>query len=252
MNGQAAAPLVSTFLVDDEPVARAGLRAMLGAFEWIRVIGEAADGSSAVRLIDAERPELVFLDVQMPGLLGTDVLRQLTWRPYVIFTTAYSEHAVRAFELGAVDYLLKPFGPTRLAAAMQRVQSAIGEPAPVDAIERLSGALGSGPIQRLFVRIGGALVPLPVDQVSRFEADGDYVIAHAGQAKHVLHLSLGRLEERLDATRFTRVHRAHLVNLAQVRAFKPDVRGNLEAVMQDGSRVPVSRARAKEIRSLGA
>jgi two-component system LytT family response regulator len=242
---------VSTFLADDEPVARAGLRAMLGAFEWISVVGEAGDGTSAVRMIDAQKPELVFLDVQMPGLIGTEVLRTLTWRPYVIFTTAYSEHAVRAFELGAVDYLLKPFGPSRLAAAMQRVQSAIGEPAPVDAVERLSGALGSGPITRLFVRIGGTLVPVPIERVSRFEADGDYVIAHADSTKHLLHLSLARLEERLDATRFIRVHRRHLVNLEQVRAFKPDPRGNLEAVMHDGARVPVSRSRAKEIRSLG-
>jgi two-component system LytT family response regulator len=242
---------VSTFLVDDEPVARAGLRAMLAAFEWITVIGEAADGESGVRMIDAQKPELVFLDVQMPGLIGTNVLRKLTWRPYVIFTTAYSEHAVSAFELGAVDYLLKPFGPTRLAAAMQRVQSAIGEPAPVDAVERLSGALGSGPITRLFVRIGGTLVPLPIERVSRFEADGDYVVAHADSARHLLHLSLSRLEERLDTTRFVRVHRTHLVNLEQVRAFKPDARGNLEAVMNDGARVPVSRSRAKDIRSLG-
>jgi two-component system LytT family response regulator len=242
---------VSAFLADDEPVARAGLRAMLGAFEWISVVGEAGDGTSAVRMIDAQRPELVFLDVQMPGLIGTEVLRTLTWRPYVIFTTAYSEHAVTAFELGAVDYLLKPFGPSRLAAAMQRVQSAIGEPAPVDAVERLSGALGSGPITRLFVRIGGTLVPVPIERVSRFEADGDYVIAHADAAKHLLHLSLARLEERLDASRFVRVHRTHLVNLEQVRAFKPDPRGNLEAVMHDGARVPVSRSRAKEIRSLG-
>jgi two-component system LytT family response regulator len=242
---------ITTFLADDEPIARAGLRAMLGAFEWITVVGEAADGETAVRQVDALRPELVFLDVQMPGLLGTDVLRRLTWRPYVIFTTAFSEHAVSAFELGAVDYLLKPFGPARLAAAMQRVQSAIGEPAPVDAVERLSGALGGGPINRLFVRIGGTLVPLPVERVSRFEADGDYVVAHADSARHLLHLSLSRLEERLDAKRFVRVHRAHLVNLEQVKAFKPDVRGNLEAVMQDGARVPVSRSRAKDIRSLG-
>ena len=242
---------VSTFLADDEPVARAGLRAMLGAFDWINIVGEAADGASAAHQIETLHPELVFLDVQMPGLLGTDVLRQLSWRPYVIFTTAYSEHAVSAFELGAVDYLLKPFGPKRLAAAMQRVQASIGEPAPADAIERLSGALSGGPINRLFVRVGGALVPLSADRISHFEADGDYVIAHADGTKHVLHLSLSRLEERLDPKMFVRVHRAHLVNLAQVRAFRPDVRGNLEALLVDGSRVPVSRSRAKDIRSLG-
>ena len=242
---------VATYIVDDEPVARAGLRAMLRAFDWINVVGEAADGEAAVAGIHALRPELVFLDVQMPGLLGTDVLRRLERPPFVIFTTAFSEHAVSAFELGAVDYLLKPFGPTRLAAAMERVRGALGEPASADPLERLSGALAGGPISRLFVRVGGTLVPLPVERVSWFEADGDYVVAHAGSARHLLHLSLARLESRLDPRRFSRVHRAHIVNLDHVRAFKRDARGNLEAELADGARVPVSRARAQEIRNLG-
>jgi len=216
----------------------------------VQVIGEAADGESAVRGIDALRPELAFLDVQMPGLLGTDVPRRLAHPTFVVFTTAFSEHAVSAFELGAVDYLLKPFGPTRLAAAMERVRSVIGEPATVGPFERLSGAMAGGPISRLFVRIGGSLVPLPVERVSWFEADGDYVIAHAGGARHVLHLALSRLESRLDPRRFTRVHRAHLVNLDHVRAFRRDAGGNLEAELVDGARVPVSRTRAQELRGL--
>ena len=242
---------VSTFIVDDEPVARAGLRAMLGAFDWVETVGEAADGESAVRAINELEPELLFLDVQMPGLLGTDVLRRLERPPFVLFTTAYSEHAVSAFELGAVDYLLKPFGPSRLAAAMERVRSALGEPVSVDAIERLSGALAGGPISRLFVRIGGTLVPLPVERGSRFEADGDYVIAHSGDGRHMLHLSLSPLEARLHSRRFVRVHRTHIVNLEQVRAFRRDSRGNLEAELIDGGRVPVSRARAQELTGLG-
>jgi len=241
---------VTAFVADDEPIARAGLRGMLAAFDWVEVIGEAADGESAVRGIDALRPELAFLDVQMPGLLGTDVPRRLAHPTFVVFTTAFSEHAVSAFELGAVDYLLKPFGPTRLAAAMERVRSVIGEPATVGPFERLSGAMAGGPISRLFVRIGGSLVPLPVERVSWFEADGDYVIAHAGGARHVLHLALSRLESRLDPRRFTRVHRAHLVNLDHVRAFRRDAGGNLEAELVDGARVPVSRTRAQELRGL--
>ena len=242
---------VTVLIVDDEPIARAGLRAMLRDFEWVEVVGEAADGVSAVKAIESLRPELVFLDVQMPGLFGTDVLRRIERKPYVIFTTAFSEHAVTAFELGAVDYLLKPFGPSRLASAMERVRSAVGEPSS-DAIERLSGALGGGPISRLFVRIGGTLVPLAVETILRFEADGDYVVVFpAGGGRHMLHLSLTRLEERLDPKRFVRVHRKHIVNLDQVRSFKRDVSGNLEAELNDGSRVPVSRAKAQEIRSLG-
>jgi two-component system LytT family response regulator len=242
---------VRTLVVDDEPIARAGLRAMLTAFAWVEVVGEAADGEAAVEAIDRLQPELVFLDVQMPGLLGTDVVGRIQRQPYVIFTTAYSQHAVGAFELGAVDYLLKPFGPARLAAAMERIRAAIGEPAGVGALERLAGALGSGPISRLFVRSGGSLVPLPVADVWWFEADGDYVVAHTAGARHVLHLTLSRLEERLDPVRFSRIHRAHLVNLDHVRAFRRDPRGNLEAELADGRRVPVSRARAQELRSLG-
>jgi two-component system, LytTR family, response regulator len=242
---------VSALIVDDEPVARAGLRAMLTAFDWISVVGEAADGPAAVEAINRLKPELVFLDIQMPGFLGTDVARRIEHQPFIIFTTAYTQHAVTAFELCAVDYLLKPFGPTRLAAAMERVRSAVGEPAAAGVIERLSGALAGGPITRLFVRVGGALVPIAVDTISRFDAAGDYVTAFAGQARHVLHLSLNRLEERLDAKKFVRIHRAHMINLEHVRAFKRDARGNLEAEMADGARLPVSRSRAQEIRSLG-
>lgn len=224
---------------------------MLTAFDWVEVVGEAADGETAVEAIDRLQPELVFLDVQMPGLFGIDVLRRVERQPFIIFTTAFSQHAVSAFELGAVDYLLKPFGPARLSAAMERIRAAIGEPVGVGALERLSGALTSGPISRLFVRTGGNLVPLPITEVVWFEADGDYVTAHTARARHALNLSLTRLEERLDSRRFVRVHRAHIVNLDHVRAFKRDARGNLEAELVSGQRVPVSRARAQELRSLG-
>lgn len=242
---------VRTLVVDDEPLARAGLRAKLTAFEWVEVVGEAADGESAVEEINRLQPELVFLDVQMPGMLGTDVVRHLERQPFIIFTTAYSQHAVNAFELGAVDYLLKPFGRARLAAAMERVRAAIGEPIGVGAVERLMGALTNGPISRLFVRTGGNLVPLLVSDVSWLEAGDDCVIAHTARTRYVLNLSLSRLEERLDPTRFIRVHRSHVVNLDHVRAFKRDAAGNLEAELVDGRRVPVSRARAQELRSLG-
>ena len=224
---------------------------MLTAFEWVEVVGEAGDGVAAVEAINRLRPELVFLDVQMPGLFGTDVVRRIEHQPYIIFTTAFSQHAVSAFELGAVDYLLKPFGPARLSASMERIRAAIGEPIGVGALERLTGALSSGPISRLFVRTGVNLVPLLITEVEWFEADGDYVIAHTARSSHTLHLSLNRLEKRLDSGRFLRVHRAHIVNLDHVRAFKRDERGNLEAELTNGRRLPVSRARAQELRRLG-
>lgn len=243
---------VTTLITDDEPVARAGLRAMLLAFDWVSIVGEAADGRAATLAIDQLRPELVFLDIQMPGLLGTDVMREVKHQPYVVFTTAYAEHAVAAFELGAVDYILKPFGPARLTAAMERVRASIGEPAAHSALERLGASLGHGPISRLFVRSGAALVPLAVERVAWFTADGDYVMVHAEHARHLLHLSLSRLESRLDPRRFLRIHRAHIVNLDHVKTFRRGLRGQLVAEMQDGTRLPVSRSRAQELRSLSS
>ncbi|MEP7064988.1 MAG: LytTR family DNA-binding domain-containing protein [Gemmatimonadota bacterium] len=241
---------VTAMIVDDEPVARAGLREMLRAIEWATVIGEAPDGIAAVEAIERLRPELVLLDVQMPGMPGTEVLGRLKHQPYVVFTTAYVDHAVDAFELGAIDYILKPFGPARLATAMERVRAAIGEPSTHSAVERLGGALAHGPISRLFVRSGGALLPLAVDRVAWFAADGDYVVAHAERSRHLLHLSLARLELRLDAKRFLRIHRTHVVNLDFVRAFRRGARGSLVAEMNDGVRLPVSRSRAQQLRHL--
>ncbi len=242
---------VRVLIADDEPLARQGLRDLLAAHEWVTVVGEAAHGPAAVEAINAHQPDLVFLDIQMPGLLGTEVLGRATHQPHVVFTTAYAEHAVTAFELGALDYLLKPFGAARLATAMTRVRAALGEPAATPALDRLGEALSQRPMTRLFVRVGNALTPVPVERVDWFEADGDYVIAHAGAARHLLHVSLNRLEGRLDPSRFQRIHRAHLVNLASVRTFRR-VDGRLVAELHDGTRLPVSRAKAQEIRAQGA
>jgi two-component system, LytTR family, response regulator len=243
---------VSALIADDEPLARQGLRDMLAGIGWVSCVGEAASGPAAVEGIDRLKPELVFLDIQMPGLLGTDVLARTTHQPYVVFTTAFAQHAVTAFELGALDYLLKPFGPERLAAAMERVRAALGEPASPPPLDRLAEALRSGPMSRLFVRSGGAIIPVPVSSVVWFEARGDYVAAHAGRARHLLHLSLSRLEARLDAARFARIHRAHIVNLDHVVRFRPAGKGGLVAELADGTALPVSRNRSRELRGLGA
>jgi two-component system LytT family response regulator len=243
---------VSVLIADDEPVARSGLRDMLAAVEWVAVVGEAASGPAAVESINLLRPELVLLDIQMPGLLGTEVLRHLTHRPFVIFTTAFAQHAVAAFELGALDYLLKPFGPERLSVALERIRTAVGAPTATPALERLHEVLGRGPMSRLFVRSGGAIIPIAVATVAWFEALGDYVAAHVGRTRHVLHVSLSHLEARLDPARFVRIHRAHIVNLDQVAAFRRQGKGRMVAVLTDGTRLAVSRMRAQSLRGLGA
>ena len=242
---------VSVLIADDEPVARAGLRDMLSDVAWLTIVGEVADGPSAVRAINTLRPELVFLDIHMPGMLGTEVLATVTHQPFVVFTTAFAQHAVAGFELGALDYLLKPFGRDRLAKSLERVRAALGEPNSLPALGRLGEALGRGPMSRLFVRSGGGVVPVAVQDVSWFESSGDYVLAHAGRSRYMLHLALSRLEDRLDATRFTRIHRTRIVNLDHVVAFRRMAGGVVVAELNDGTRLQVSRERAKALRSLG-
>jgi len=240
---------VTVLIADDEPVARAGLRHLLADVDWMECIGEVGDGPAAVEAIERLRPELVFLDIQMPGLLGTQVVERLTHHPLIVFTTAHAEHAITAFELGALDYLLKPFGPERFNAALERLRAAFGEPAP-PTFERLGEAMGPGPISRIFVRSGRAIVPLAVDTIAWFEALGDYVAVHAGTATHLVHVSLNRLERRLDPKRFARIHRTHIVNLDHVAAFRRQDAGRLVAQLRDGSVLAVSRAKAQELRGL--
>lgn len=247
-----ASAAIGVVIADDEAVARAGLRDMLADFEWLTIVGEASNGPAAVSAIEELRPELVFLDIQMPGLLGTDVLAHLSHRPFVVFTTAHAEHAATAFELGALDYLLKPFGSARLAKALERIRAAIGEPVPgPTALDRLKEAVAAGPMSRLFIRSGGAVIPVPVTSVIWFEADGDYITAHTATNRYTLHLPLTRLQTRLDPRKFLRIHRTHIVNLRHVAAFRPHGKGQLVAVMRDGTRLVVSRERAREIRALG-
>ena len=185
----------------------------------------------------------------MPGLLGTDVLHRVQHQPFVVFTTAYAQHAVTAFELGALDYLLKPFGEDRLRMALERIRAAIGEPrsAPFD---RFSEAMSHAPMSRLFVRNGRNIVPLAVNEIAWFEAVGDYIAAHVGDAQHLLHLSLSQLEGRLDPHRFVRIHRTHIVNLDQVAGFRRQPEGRLVAQLVDGTCLQVSRAKAQELRAL--
>jgi len=244
-----SAAKVRALIVDDEPVARDGLRHLLGEVEWIECVGEAANGLAALQAIDTLAPELVFLDIQMPGLSGIEVLGRTRAQPLVVFTTAYAQHAVTAFELGALDYLLKPFGEQRLRLALERVRAALGEPRG-NALDRFNEAMSQAPMSRLFVRSGRSIVPLMVSEIDRFEAVGDYIAAHTGSTQHLLHLPLSQLEARLDPRRFARIHRAHIVNLDRVTAFRREPDGHVVAELNGGTRLPVSRAKARELRGL--
>lgn len=237
-------------IVDDEPLARRRLRELLDGIDWIACVGEAADGDAAVAVIDDRRPHLVFLDIELPGFSGIEVLRRCRCRPAVIFTTAFDRYAVTAFELEAVDYLLKPFGRERLDAALRSVRLMLGR-GDADALERAERASTAGPskpIWRLFVRDRGRIVPIAMREVERFEAEDDYVRVCVGGRGHLIHVPLQELESRLDPGRFVRVHRRHIVNLDHVAWFRSLDDSRLEVHMKDGSRVVASRSRSKDLR----
>lgn len=236
-------------VAEDEAPARANLREYLADVPWVTLVGEAADGREAVRLADALHPELLFLDVRLPELSGLEVARRAPAGAEIVFTTAYDRFAIAAFEIGAIDYLVKPFGRERFAATLERLKARLGQPGASTAA-RARDALGQGPLRRLYARQGERIVPIATASISRIEAHGDYVEVHCGAATFLLHMSLSELAERLDADRFRRVHRSHVVNLDAVQHFQAADERRLLITLRDGSRVVASRSGSEELRRL--
>jgi len=239
----------TAFVVEDAPLARQRLCQLLAEVGLVEVVGEAGDVDSAVTGIKATAPELVFLDVQLPGGSGFDVLEQVEPRPAVIFTTAFDEYAVTAFELAAVDYLLKPFGSDRLQVALERAIAALRDDRGGSG-ERAREILSGAPLRRIFVQQSGRIVPIPLAEVERFEARENYVLVHAGSRTHLLRAGLGELAARLDPAQFVRVHRSHIVNLDHVAAFAPFDSKRLVVEMKDGAHITASRAHSSRLRRL--
>jgi two-component system LytT family response regulator len=237
-------------VVDDEPLARKRLRELLASFKEVECIGEAVDGASAVKAIDDLRPDLVFLDVEMPEGSGIDVLDRITHQPSVIFTTAYDRYAVAAFELQAVDYLLKPFGRDRLARALDRLGGADAAAGGQAGSTRARAVLTdkTEPLDRILVRDRGRLVPVNVRDIIRLEAGEDYTSVHTKGRTYLVYLPLQDFERMLDAGKYVRVHRSHVVNLDHVAQFAPADGGRFLLEMVDGTKLPVSRAYAKMLR----
>lgn len=247
---------VRAVIVDDEPLARTRLRRLLAEHPAIEVIGEAGDGEAACRLIDQLSPDLVFLDVQMPGLSGFDVLARLDTRPRVIFITAHDEYAVRAFEEQAVDYLLKPVEPARLARALARV---IGVEAPaaggrieeerltrlIEAVERRS----TGP-RRIAVRRGPKVILVEPASILFCRAEDKYTVLYTADGEHILDRTIEDLEQTLDPSTFLRIHRSVLVNLGCVRDLTAVDGGRFVVSLKDapGTTLYASRAGARLLR----
>jgi two-component system LytT family response regulator len=242
---------IRVLVADDEPLARRGVRQMLAPHADVRVVGESRNGAETLRALDALKPDLLFLDVQMPEMDGFAVLRarRADRMPAVIFVTAHDEFAVQAFEAHAIDYLVKPLNAQRFDAALRRVRERLRLEAAADLAQRLAALLAAEEqqrerkgIERLVVSTPSSDVVIPVKDVDWISADDYYVQVHVGSQSYLLRESLNSLEARLDPTRFMRVHRSAIVQIDRVRAVRPTLRGD-EAILRDGSRVPVSRRR---------
>jgi two-component system LytT family response regulator len=232
---------MKAMIIDDEPLARRELGRLLLEFPWVEIVGEAGQIVEAAEKIETLTPELLFLDIQMPGGSGFDLLARLEHLPQVIFTTAHSEHAVRAFEVNALDYLLKPVEPERLAAALTRIKRAGDAQAP----------LAGTPLEQLFVRDGPRCWFIPLREVRLLTADGNYVRLLWGKLQPLLGRPLTLLEQRLDPKHFFRANRSQIINLDFIESVEVGVNGRLHVQLRDGGpEVEISRRQARRFREL--
>ena len=237
-------------IVDDEELARHIIREMLESHPEIEIAAECANGMEAVKAVAEYKPTLIFLDVQMPKLTGFDVLELIGTDVPVIFVTAYDEYAMRAFDVHAVDYLLKPIGRERFEAALERAKSRLGEkmPAPLEL------AVAARPprqfLERLVVKDGTKVTLIPVGKLDYAEAQDDYVALASQGRKHLKQQTIASLEECLDPDDFVRIHRSYIVNLERVVRIEPYGKESRIAILSDGARLPVSRAGYARLKSL--
>lgn len=239
----------TAILVDDEPMARERLRDLVAEVSLVEIIGEAADGETAIHVIDELEPDLVFLDIEIPPPTGVELLERIRHKPLVIFTTAFSQYAVSAFELAAVDYLLKPLSLERVRLALERAVADLARDESPALVERAREAART-PLRRLFVRDRDRIIRIAVEEITRFEAKDDYVKAHGSDRSYMLRMRLRDLEVRLDPEKFLRVHRSHIVSLDQVKSFQPYDARRIVLELQDGTRIIASRSGSQIIRGL--
>jgi len=228
---------VRAVIAEDEHLARVSLRRLVNDVEWVELVGEAADGRSAVEIIDRLRPDLLFLDVMLPEISGLQALQRMRHHPLVVFTTAYERFAVTAFEFEAVDYLIKPFGSRRFRETMERVR------------RRLQLDAAAPKFDRLFARVGSRIVPLSVRDVTHFQAESDYVRVFVGAASYLVCVTLSELQRRLDLP-FVRIHRSHMVNVDCVEKVERLNGRRCVVFLNDGTTVVASRAGSVLLRKL--
>lgn len=241
---------VRAVIVDDEELARQMLREFLSAHQEIEIAAECANGFEAVKAVTELKPDLIFLDIQMPKLDGFEVLELIGTDRAVVFVTAYDEYAIRAFDIHAVDYLLKPFGAERFETALQRARQRLGGKLPVPAELSSSARPPSQPLERIVVRDGTRVFIIPIAKLDYAEAQDDYVALVSEGKKHLKQQTISSLEGILDPSRFLRIHRSYIVNLEKVTKVEPYSKDNYMVVLSNGTQLPVSRsgyARLREV-----
>jgi two-component system LytT family response regulator len=227
--------MMKAMIVDDEPPARRELRRLLADFSWIEIIAEAGDVEQAAGMVELLTPDLLFLDIQMPGGSGFDLLTRLEHVPDVIFTTAHDEHAVRAFAVDALDYLLKPIDPARLSEALTRANNThMQRPSRPDDV-----------LEQIFVRDGERCWFVPLREVRLLSSEGNYIRLSWGKTRPLLGRALTALERRLDPNRFFRANRQQIINLDFIEKVELGVNGRLHAQLRDGPEVEISRRQAR-------
>ncbi|HZP68166.1 MAG TPA: LytTR family DNA-binding domain-containing protein [Rudaea sp.] len=262
---------IRTLIVDDEPLARRGLELRLKRHADIDIVGEAGNGREAFRAISALRPDLMFLDVQMPGVDGFGLLRALpaSMLPLTVFVTAFDQYALAAFAASALDYLLKPVEDTRLDQAVDRARAQFAARSANDNCERLlkllanlsqtpdlrlddalNGDFDAPQPDKLAIRDGQRIVRVDVDAIRWIDAAGDYMCVHTAEATHVLRGTMHELEERLDPQRFQRVHRSTIVNLARVKELRPHQNGEFFLILDSGHEIKLSRSYKDKVKLL--
>jgi two-component system LytT family response regulator len=261
-------PEIRALIVDDEPVARAGMRRLLEEDPDIVVVGEAADGAAAVEAVRRLKPDLLLLDIQRPEMNGFEVLEQLgpDTPPAVVFVTAYDQFAVRAFEVQALDYLLKPFDDDRFFAVLARTRQHLTQRQGDDLTRRLAALLHSyeqrsgaapdvpppaaertGHLSRIMVKGEGRVFFQPVEGIDWIESADYYSRLHVGTATHLIRESMSALEEQLDPSRFVRIHRSAIVNVERVKEIRLDYANRAVVVLRTGERLPLSRTRKEQL-----
>lgn len=251
---------IRALIVDDEPFARERVSRLLEADEDVVVIGECKDGFEAVAAIEEQSPDLLFLDVQMPGKDGFGVLTDIAAdkTPVVIFLTAYDQYAVRAFDAAALDYLLKPFDEDRFAKALARAKMQLTIPplietsseSPTASPDAVSGAVSSAYLERIIIRTGGRVLFRNTGEIDWIEAYGNYVRLHFGESAYLLRETIGHLEARLDPAKFTRIHRSTIIQVDRIRELQPQLAGHYRTTLRDGTKLTLSRRYRKNLKNL--